>query len=141
MINVCWHYSTLLLTASVLESLYCVGHDADTSQESTSLLLVYLFVVPDANGDAISLAYVPVDQWWHTSLRKTIVALDTFLMIHRILHIPTNNDTCVPLCLASSVSMLYAISWVWRSFLTINYVYRVLINLHLYKVQFQLNTV
>ena len=52
----------LRLTAGVFELLYSVGHDADTAQEASALLLVNLLVVPHTDRDRVLLANVPTQK-------------------------------------------------------------------------------
>jgi len=47
-----------LLTACVLEALNCVGHDTNTTQESSALLFVNFLMVPHTDCNAITLANV-----------------------------------------------------------------------------------
>lgn len=51
-----------ILTTCILESVYCGGHDADTSEEAAACLLVDLAAVPHADGDAVPLAHVPAGE-------------------------------------------------------------------------------
>lgn len=47
-----------LLTPCVLQTLNCVGHDTDTAQESSTLLLVYFLVVPHTDCNTITFTNV-----------------------------------------------------------------------------------
>lgn len=51
-----------ILTTCILESVYCGGHNPDTSEEAAARFLVDLAAIPDADGDAVPLAHVPAGE-------------------------------------------------------------------------------
>lgn len=63
--------NTVALTASVFKAVDGVGQEADTPQESSSLLLVDLLVIPHADCDGIRLPDVSEER--NTSRRTSLV--------------------------------------------------------------------